>query len=93
MMGKGAETRDAIGIVRWGGGEWGRRSHFFEESDWYRVRDFLGKEGWCVGYRDFVKALCRSKRTKSDHGHGGVIYILYDDGSIGGVDPAMTKRI
>jgi len=91
------EVRTDIGTIFFQGSEFDCLSHFYPKEDWFRVRDRWGRVGWCVGYRDWIRAQCQPHRPKpgiEPLGHGGQIWVLYDhDNSIGGISPVMAEII
>lgn len=93
------EVRTSIDTIFFDGIEFDCISHFYPEEVWFRVRDFWGREGWCIGYRDYVESNQKfvdrkTGKVKGGGGFGGEIYIKYDhDGSYGGLAPEMAERI
>lgn len=88
------ESRTRINTVMFMEMEFDCISHFHPRDQWFRVRDRWGNVGWCVGYRDWVKAECQPHNAKVELGFGGQVYIFYDhDGSVGFVEPEAAERI
>lgn len=71
-----------LGTVIWNEYEYDQITHIMEESQWTRFRDFWGKTGWVIGFRDFVPAACKNKKATWKEGFGGEIMVKYDNGDI-----------
>lgn len=94
------EERTDLGTIMFEGVEFCRLAHFYPEDDWFRVIDYWGQTGWCVGYRDFQRStqIFRNKTTeineRSNQGLGGDVYVKYDhDGNVGLINLCMIEKI